>query len=107
MPDITAVVLGGLVLGLGTYAFRLGGPAIRARLGDSERVDELLDTATIVLLTAVLVTTGLTEDGGFAGPSRAVAVGVGVVLAWRRAPFLLVVLGAAGVAAGLRLLGVP
>jgi hypothetical protein len=29
------------------------------------------------------------------------------VLAWRKAPFLVVVIAAAGVTAGLRLLGVP
>jgi hypothetical protein len=48
----------------------------------------------------------LTEGGGFAGWARPAGVLVGGVLAWRRAPFPLVVLGAAGVTAGLRWVGV-
>lgn len=106
MPEPLALLAGGVVLGAGTYAFRLGGPALRARLGDSERVDRLVDVAVVVLLTGVMVTTGFTQDGAFAGPARTVGVGVAAVLAWRRAPFLVVVLAAAAVTAGLRVLGV-
>jgi hypothetical protein len=43
----------------------------------------------------------------FAGMARPAGVAVGAVLAWRRAPFVVVVFAAAAVAAGLRLLGVP
>jgi hypothetical protein len=39
--------------------------------------------------------------------ARPAGVLVGLVLAWRRAPFLLVVVAAAVTAAGLRLLGLP
>ncbi|MGN9775543.1 hypothetical protein ACTMS0_07180 [Micromonospora sp. H33] len=48
----------------------------------------------------------LVYAGGFAGWARPAGVLVGVLLAWRRAPFVLVVLGAAGTTALLRLLGV-
>ncbi len=44
------------------------------------------------------------ESAGFARPA---GIAVGGVLAWRKAPFVVVVLAAAGTAAILRLLGVP
>ncbi|WP_406164377.1 hypothetical protein OG806_28190 [Streptomyces sp. NBC_00882] len=51
-------------------------------------------SATVTMILA------LTEGGGFAGWARPAGVLVGAVLAWRRAPFVVVVLGAAGATAG-------
>ncbi|NEA91734.1 AzlD domain-containing protein, partial [Actinospica acidiphila] len=48
-----------------------------------------------------------TEGGEFAGWARPAGVAVGGVLAWRRAPFVVVVLGAAAATAALRAAGVP
>jgi len=95
------------VLALGTFAFRFAGPMLRSRITLSARVQHLMTLATVVLLAALVVTSGLFESGEFAGPARPAGVLVGGVLAWRRAPFVIVVLAAAAVAAGLRLLGVP
>lgn len=111
MPDTWIVLAGTLVLAAGTYAMRLGGAGLRGRLariapGRTEHVDEFVDAAAIVLLVAVLATTGLTQDGAFAGIARAGGVGVAVALAWLRVPFVIVILTAAGLTAGLRLAGV-
>ncbi|MFE7860668.1 AzlD domain-containing protein [Streptomyces sp. NPDC057403] len=95
-----------LALAVGTYAFRLVGPALHGRVGLPARLRELLSAGAVVLLTALLATGALTEGGGFAGWARPAGVLVGGVLAWRRAPFAVVVLGAAGTAAVLRLAGV-
>ncbi|MFJ4693685.1 AzlD domain-containing protein [Streptomyces sp. NPDC088766] len=95
-----------LVLAVGTYGFRLIGPALHGRVVLPARVRELLSAGAVVLLAALLATGALTEGGGFAGWSRPAGVLVAVVLAWRRAPFPVVVLGAAATAAGLRALGV-
>ncbi|MGW3136192.1 AzlD domain-containing protein [Streptomyces sp. NPDC001139] len=95
-----------LALAVGTYAFRLVGPALHGRVELPDRVRELLSAGAVVLLTALLATGALTEGGGFAGWARPAGVLVGGVLAWRRAPFAAVVLGAAGTAAVLRLAGV-
>lgn len=95
-----------LALALGTYAFRLVGPALHGRVELPARVRELLSAGAVVLLTALLATGALTEGGGFAGWARPAGVLVGGVLAWRRAPFTVIVLGAAGTAAVLRLAGV-
>jgi branched-subunit amino acid transport protein len=95
-----------LVLAVGTYAFRLVGPVLHGRVGLSGRVRELLSAAAVVLLVALLATGALTEAGGFAGWARPAGVAVAVLLAWRRAPFPMVVLGAGAATAGLRVLGV-
>ncbi|MGH3962198.1 MAG: AzlD domain-containing protein [Pseudonocardiaceae bacterium] len=96
-----------LALAAGTFAFRFAGPALRTRITFPPRATKLLETSSIVLLAALVATTALSEGHGFAGFARPVGVLVGGVLAWRKAPFLLVVLAAAGTAAVLRLLGVP
>ncbi|MCA1655821.1 MAG: AzlD domain-containing protein [Pseudonocardiaceae bacterium] len=109
--NITAI----LVLAVGTYAFRVTGPLLRARLtrahGDTAtlppRLTELMSTAATVLLVALVATSALTAGGSFAGVALPAGVVVGGVLAWRKAPFVVVVIAAAAAAAGLRLLGVP
>ncbi|CAL9456928.1 hypothetical protein SUDANB6_02559 [Streptomyces sp. enrichment culture] len=100
----TVVVI--LALAAGTYAFRLAGPVLHGRVALPARVQELLSAGAVVLLVALLATGALTEGGGFAGWARPAGVLAGGVLAWKRAPFAVVVLGAAGVAALLRAAGV-
>lgn len=100
------VLAGIVVLAVGTYAFRLAGPLLRTRAEVSERVEALLADAAIVLLMAVLTTTALSQDQQFAGFARVAGVLVAAVLAWRRAPFVVIVLAAAVTTALLRLAGV-
>jgi branched-subunit amino acid transport protein len=107
-----------LALAVGTYAFRLVGPALHGRVELPARVQELLSAGAIVLLAALLATGALTENGGFAGWARPAGVLVAGVLAmgvpplgrsraWgRKAPFAVVVLAAAGTTAVLRAAGV-
>ncbi|MEV8016852.1 AzlD domain-containing protein [Streptomyces sp. NPDC086554] len=95
-----------LVLAAGTYAFRLAGPALHGRIELPARVQELLTVGATVLLVALLATGALTEGGGPAGWARPLGVLVGGVLAWRKAPFAVVVIGAAATTALLRLAGV-
>jgi branched-subunit amino acid transport protein len=102
-----ALVAGILVLGGGTYAFRAAGPFLGARLSLSDRSKHLADAATVVLLTALVAVAALVEGGGPAGIARPAGVLVAGVLAWRRAPFVIVVIAAAAVAAALRLAGLP
>ena len=96
-----------LTLGVGTYLLRVVGIVLRDRLSMPERVERYLDLAATALLVALVATATLTEDGGFAGWARPAGVLVGAVAAWRRVPFVLVVVLAAGTTAGLRLIGVP
>ena len=103
MSATVAVIL---VLAVGTYAFRLVGPALHGRVELPARVRELLSAGAVVLLVGLLATGALTEGGGFAGWARPAGVLAGGVLAWRRAPFAVVVLGAAATTAVLRGMGV-
>ncbi|WP_326795722.1 AzlD domain-containing protein [Streptomyces sp. NBC_01808] len=102
----TTLVLAVFVLGAGTFAFRFAGPALRSRVRLEPRAERLMTVAAIVLLTALVGTQALLDDGGFAGVARPAGVAVGGVLAWRRAPFVVVVVAAAATAALLRLIGV-
>ncbi|QEU92595.1 AzlD domain-containing protein [Streptomyces kanamyceticus] len=95
-----------LALAAGTYVFRLAGPALHGRVELPARVQELLTVGATVLLVALLATGAFTEGQGFAGWARPAGVLVGGVLAWCRAPFAVVVVGAAGATALLRLAGV-
>ncbi|WP_328502018.1 AzlD domain-containing protein [Streptomyces sp. NBC_00457] len=95
-----------LALAVGTYAFRLVGPVLYGRVELPPKVQELMSAGAIVLLTALLATGALTEGGDFAGWARPGGVLVAGMLAWCRAPFVVVVLGAAVTTAVLRAAGV-
>ncbi len=96
-----------LVLAVGTYAFRITGPALRRRLRVPPQVERLLGDAATVLLVALVATSALLDGQVLAGWARPAGVTVAALAALRRAPFPVVVLAAAGTTALLRLLGVP
>ena len=98
------LVAAALALAAGTFAFRLAGPLLRARLALPPRTRELLEAAAIVLLAALVATAALTSGHHLAGAARPLGVLAGGVAAWGKAPFFLVVLIAAGTTALLRLL---
>lgn len=100
---ITALAM----LAIGTYAFRLAGPLLRDRVELPAHLERLMGMATVVLLAALVATAALLDGQDFAGVARPAGVAVAGVLAWRKAPFVVIVLAAAGTAAVLRLLGLP
>lgn len=102
---VQAVVV--LALAAGTYLIRLAGVLLAGRLTLPAALRRLLPLAAVALLAALAATAALTEGGGPAGVARPAGVLVGVLLAWRRLPFAVVVVAAAATAAGLRLLGLP
>ena len=102
------LVAGAAVLGVGTYLIRLSGTLLHSRMQLSSRAQTLVTRGVVVLLAALAVTATVLEGGTeLAGPSRIAGVAVGGLLAWRKAPLVVVVPAAAVAAAGLRLLGVP
>jgi branched-subunit amino acid transport protein len=96
-----------LVLAAGTYTMRLGGVLLRERLHLSDAVQRTLPMAAAALLAALAATSTVMAGSDFAGIARPTGVALGALLAWRRAPFVLVVLAAAATTALLRLLGIP
>ena len=106
VKDGTLVMAGMATLAVGTYAFRSSGQLLRAKITFPPRAARLLEAAAVILLAALVATTALTEGHGFSGLARPAGVLVAGVLAWRKAPFLVVVIAAAAVTALLRVLGV-
>ena len=98
-----AIVVSAAVLGAGTFAYRAAGPLLNARFTMKPRTVELMSTAAIVLLVALMVTSTFADGKDLADPARPLGVLVGGVLAWRRAPFVVVVVSAAVTAALVRL----
>lgn len=96
-----------VALGAGTFALRFAGPVLRAKMTLSLKAEQLMTISAVVLLAALVGIAALTEGHGFAGIARHADVLVGGVLAWRKAPFVAVVVAAAATAALLRLAGVP
>jgi branched chain amino acid efflux pump len=101
-----ALVVATLVLGAGTFAFRFAGPVLRSRIPLSPRVERLMGVAAVTLLATLVATTTLLEGHGFAGAARPAGVAVAGLLAWRGAPFVVVVVAAAAGTAVLRSIGV-
>jgi branched-subunit amino acid transport protein len=95
-----------LVLAFGSYAYRIVGPMLGQRLKLSEPVRRILLIAAAVLLLALVTTSAFTQGHGFAGWARPAGIGVGAILAVRRAPFVVVVIAATATTALLRLAGV-
>jgi branched-subunit amino acid transport protein len=95
-----------IVLAAGTYAFRFAGPVLRDRISLSEEIRRYLTLAAIALLAALIGTAALLDGNHFVGIARPAGVLVGAVLAWRKAPFVVVVVAAAVTAALLRVAGV-
>lgn len=108
MNGSTALLLVAVAaLAIGTYAFRVAGPLLRDRVELPAHLERLMGMATVVLLAALVATAALLDGEDFAGVARPAGVAVAGVLAWRKAPFVIVVMAAAGTAAVLRLFGVP
>ena len=104
MPDVN-LVLAVLVLAVGTYVIRLGGVGFGgSRLAG--RLRAWSDPAVITILASVAATATIYEGQEFAGWARIAGVSVAAGLAATRAPLVVPVVTAAGVAACLRALGV-
>jgi branched-subunit amino acid transport protein len=82
VKDPTLFAVGLITLSAGTFAFRLAGPVLRQRISFPPWAERLLETAAVILLAALVVTTGLTEGHHLAGLARPAGVCVGGVLAW-------------------------
>lgn len=105
MNDLIQLLLGGLVLGLGTYAMRAGGGAIGDRLEPYPRVQLAVEDAAVLILASVMATSAITDGQSFAGWARPAGVALSGLLAWRGVPLPVVLLVAAAATAGLRVLG--
>ena len=102
----SVVIAGIALLAVGTYVMRYAGYKLGSRMPLSEWARAILSDAATVLLLAVAVTTALFEGTHFSGIARVAGVLFAIFLAWRRAPLIIVIVGAALMTALLRYLGV-
>ncbi len=86
-------------------ALKFVGFVLPASVSGSPRVQRISDVVTIGLLASLVVIQTLAVGNALVFDSRSVAVIVAGVLLWKRVPFIIVILVAAGVAAGLRATG--
>jgi branched-subunit amino acid transport protein len=86
-------------------ALKFVGFLLPASVSGSPRVQRISDVVTIGLLASLVVIQTLAAGNDLVFDSRSVAVVVAAVLLWRRVPFIIVILVAAGVAALLRFTG--
>jgi branched-subunit amino acid transport protein len=105
---MTAALIVLVTLAVGTYAIRATGMILRDKIVLPAWLQSVLPVAATTLLAALVATAVFTDAGHLTlGIARPAGVLVGVVLAWRRAPFAVVVIAAAITAALLRLAGLP
>ncbi len=100
---MTWVVL--LALAAVSYGLKAVGPVLAGGRQLGPGVRRALDLAAVPLLAALILTQTVGDGHRLVLDARLPALAVAAVLVWRRAPFLVVVLAAAGTAALLRALG--
>ena len=92
--------------GLACLALKVAGHLVPDTLLAGERTSRITTLLPVALLSGLVVVQTVVDDGGaLVLDARLVAVGVAVGLLLLRANFLVVVLAAAAVAAGLRAIG--
>jgi Branched-chain amino acid transport protein (AzlD) len=96
----TAVV----VASVGCYLLKLAGLSVPPRVLERPVVERIADLIPVALLAALVAVQVFGSGPQLALDARTVGLGVAVVLLLLRAPFLVVVFGAALAAALLRLL---
>jgi hypothetical protein len=89
------------------WGIKFAGHSVPESWLENPRIHRIAGYITVAMLAALFAVQAFTTKGQLALDSRLAAVGVAVILLWRRAPFWLVVLAAAVTAAALRALGLP
>ena len=93
-----------LLAATGCYLLKLGGLSVPPRILERPLVERVADLIPVALLSALVAVQVFSQGHSLVLDARAVGLGVAVVLLLLRAPFLVVVFGAAIVAALVRLI---
>jgi branched-subunit amino acid transport protein len=94
-----------LALAAGIYALKAAGPLLLGGREPPPAVARVLGLVAVPLLAALVVTQTVGDGERIVLDARVPALAVAALCVWRRAPFLVTVLAAAAVAAGLRAVG--
>lgn len=91
-----------ILTALGCYVLKLAGLSVPNKVLDQPYVQRLTALLPVALLGALVAVQALSSGTQLAADARLVGVAVGVMALLARAPFLVVVLAAAGTTALLR-----
>lgn len=91
--------------GVAMWSVKALGHRVPQEALDNPRLNRIAALVTVSLLAALAAVQTFTSGKSLTADARVPALAVAALLLWRKAPFLVVVLAAAGVAAGLRALG--
>jgi branched-subunit amino acid transport protein len=92
-----------LLTALGCYLLKLAGLSVPPRVLERPLVERVADLIPVALLSALVAVQVFAQGQALVLDARVIGLGVAVVLLLLRAPFLVVVFGAALVAALVRL----
>ena len=95
-----------IVASLAVWALKTSGYLIPRRFVENAMMARVAAVVTVALLASLVVSQTLQSAAGIDLDARVPAVGVAAVLLYYKAPFLVVLLGAGLVAAGLRFFGI-
>jgi len=96
-----------LATAAGCYALKLAGLTIPERVLSNARLRRFAELVPVALLAALIAVQVAAEGAALVvDPARIAGLGAAVLALLLRAPFLVVVIAAAGTAAALRLAGV-
>jgi branched-subunit amino acid transport protein len=98
----SAVILASVAV----WALKTSGYLIPRRFVENALMARVAAVVTVALLASLVASQALQSGVGIALDARVPALGVAAVLLYYKAPFLVVLLGAGFVAAGLRLFGI-
>lgn len=93
-----------LVAAAGCYLLKLAGLSVPSKVLDHPVVERVADLIPVALLAALVAVQTFASGTHLTVDARLLGLGFAVVALWLRAPFLVVVFGAALVAALARLL---
>ncbi|MCD6639518.1 MAG: AzlD domain-containing protein [Nocardioides sp.] len=96
-----------VLAGVGCYLLKLAGLSLPARVLTHPLVERVADLIPVALLAALVAVQTWSSADALALDARTAGLAFALVALVLRAPFLVVVVGAAVVAALLRLLGLP
>lgn len=102
---MTSTWLAVLIATAGCYAFKLAGQSMPRAVLDRPLVQAIADPLPVALLSALVVTNTFALGNQLVVDARAAGLLAAVAALLVRAPFLVVVIVAAAVAAGVRALG--
>ncbi len=98
------MILTVIIASLAVYSWKILGYLIPEKF-ITEKFRDFAERVTVSLLAAMVMLQGFTIQGQVVVDARLPALVVASVLLWLRAPYILVVIAGAAVAAVLRLLG--